>query len=146
MTQLSNPITDSGAVITVYIGVSNPYRNALVAQSRAVPQPLSVELQVDTGCSRTVIDRRVVQALALPVRGQETVMTPSSGPNGVVVPLYDVSIVIPGIRNQRLTLAAWRVSTADFSGETIGGLLGRDVLIRGRLFYSGPDASCYLSF
>ena len=146
MTQLTNQITDAGPVITVYIGVSNPYRNALVAQSRAVPQPVAIDMQVDTGCSSSVIDQRVVAALSLPVRGQDLVSTPSSGANGVVVPVYDVSIVIPGMRNQRLTLPAWRVTSADFSAQTIFGLLGRDILIRGRMYYNGPDAECYLSF
>lgn len=146
MTQLTNSIVGSGALITVYVGVSNPYRNILQGQNRVVPQPLSVELQLDTGCAMTMIDNSVAAALALPVRGQQTILTPSSGANGVNVPLYDVSIVIPGGRNQRLTLSAWRVTTADFSAQGIGGLLGRDILERGRLFYSGPDAECFLSF
>ncbi|HKR24886.1 MAG TPA: hypothetical protein VJS15_06470, partial [Allosphingosinicella sp.] len=127
-------------------GVSNPYRNVLQGLNRVVPQPLSIELQVDTGCAQTMIDSQVAAALALPVRGWQTILTPSSGPNGVNVPRYDVSIVIPGNRNQRLTLSAWRVTTADFSAQGIAGLLGRDILERGRLFYSGIDAECFLSF
>lgn len=146
MTQITSSIVDSGAVITVYVGVSNPYRNLLQSQNLAVPQPVSVELQVDTGCAQTMIDNWVAAALNLPVRGWQTMLTPSTGRNGVNVPLHDVSIVLPGGRNQRLALSAWRVTTADFSAQGISGLLGRDILERGRLFYSGPDAGCFLSF
>ena len=74
-------------------------------------------------------------------------LTPSTGSTPVVVPTYDVGLVVSGgIGGAQHIVPVHSVNECDFSAQGIDGLLGRDFLAAARLTYSGPDNFCYLSF
>jgi len=117
------------------------------AQGVALPNPPLVEMLIDTGASHTSLDRAVITALGLTPTGATSVLTPSTGPNPVSAPTYDVGMVVLGGTNGgQHIIPVQQVSEFDFSAQGIGGLLGRDFLQAARLTYSGPDGACYLSF
>jgi hypothetical protein len=102
---------------------------------------------IDTGASHTNLDTSIIQALGLSPTGTMQLLTPSTGATPVVVPTYDVGIVVMGGLNRgQHVIGVHQVSECDFSAQGIAGLLGRDFLAAARLTYNGADGTCYLSF
>lgn len=144
----TNLIGPTGPLLQVHVLVSAARRGALLAASQQVPAPQASSLLIDTGASCTVIDLPVIQALGLQPTGSTPGHTPSTGSTPVVMSTYDIDLVIfgggQGVNHQVFNNLP--VVGADFSGQPIDGLLGRDVLAACRLTYSGPDSLVMLSF
>jgi hypothetical protein len=145
MPQYSTQIGPSGALLNVFVGVSAPRLAALLLAQQVPPQPVPANLQIDTGAKFTAIDAQIVAALGLQPTGAIMVTTPSSGPQGAIMPIYDVGLVMFGAGWQSYTLGIHPVLATDFSAQGISGLLGRDILSAALLTYSGPDNFCMLS-
>ena len=140
-------ITALGPLINVIIAPSRPRVQALVAAGLHVPTPVSINLLVDTGASLTSIDDRHIQALGLSPTGTTLMHTPSTGATPVSVPLYDIELAITGHAGAGVhALPSMPVMGCSFGAQGIDGLLGRDLLARGRLIYSGLDNIVMISF
>lgn len=140
MPHYSNPIGPTGALLQVYIGVSTPRTTALIQANQQVPLPLPANLQIDTGAAFTAIDAQIVNALGLQPIGATLMATPSSGPQGTIMPIYDIMLAAIDGGGQTYMLGTQLVLSCNFGGQGIDGLLGRDILAAGSLIYSGPDS------
>jgi predicted aspartyl protease len=101
-------LEDGSIVVPVTIRGGGPYR-----------------FIVDTGSSRTLISRRLWQALRLPVVAQTLMVTPAGRDHAYVVRLS--GLAMPGRPGTDVRAA---VTEADryAAGETVDGLIGQDVL------------------
>jgi hypothetical protein len=145
MVQLVIPIGPRGALTDVFIGVSAPRRDSILAGNMIPPMPAPATLLLDTGATLSAIDQAMIDRLGIQPTGAININTPTSGQNGVVVPLYDISMTIVEPGGPVLTLPAVPVTANDFTGQGIDGLLGRDILATGSLFYNGQQNVCFLS-
>lgn len=139
MRRLSAPILASGAVLEVYVGVSDPRRRTMVRQGRPVPPSVHLSLLVDTGASMTLIDDAIMRSLQLPPTGSARYHTSST--NGVAqhCDQYDVSLVLGGLATPNtLTVDPLAVIGVPFINHPFDGLLGRDVLSRVQMSWNGP--------
>lgn len=146
MAHFSLAVGPKGPILYVYVALSGPRIAALQAAGQPVPAPQLVEMLLDTGASHSSVDKSVVAALGLTPTGNIGIHTPSTGTKPVVVPTYDVGLVVQGIGGAQHIVGVHSVSECDFSAQGLGGLLGRDFMAGARLTYSGPDSFCYLSF
>jgi hypothetical protein len=145
-------ITPQGPLLTVALMVSVPRQQALATAGQAVPPQLQANLLIDTGATCTNIDEKLIAALALTPTGSVKVHTPSTGQEPVEKQVYDIGLAIVAAQPPAvpfsfpLFLQSLPVLAADFSGQAIDGLLGRDVLRFARMTYGGPENLLLLSF
>lgn len=145
MPSLTFGITPAGPVLTLGIHISGAMRS--VMDKALWPEIQVVTALLDTGASGTLIDHSIATALGLQVRSQTKMITPSSGPAGIQVPVYDVSVWIlsDDPPNQVLERSVPVIGTA-LSHQGFDVLLGRDILSDCTVFYNGQAKSCTLSF
>lgn len=141
-------IVPQGPIVRAYIGVSVARREALAAQSQAVPNPVPIFALIDTGASNTCVDPSVLAQLDLTPTGQVSVNTPSTGSAPVVTDQYDVSIFIPGALETHPPLTRQNVGVilSELVPQGIHALIGRDVLAECLLTYNGPSGTFTLSY
>ncbi len=116
---------------TVYVGIlpSQPILRAIKKEGGEIPPPIEAAALIDTGASCTSIDASIAQGLSLTARDERLVFTP----NGKSIQfLYDISLTIP-----HLGVFDLQALGANLSGQMHKVLIGRDVLVRGTLIYSG---------
>jgi hypothetical protein len=103
---------------------------------------------VDTGASSTCIDKRFIAALGLTPTGSIPMLTPSSQA-GVphLVSTYDVHLAVPTGHGGGAThsIPVLPVMECDFTGQTIDGLIGRDILNKAHFSYGGPGGFFLMS-
>lgn len=129
------------------VGVSAHQQAAMNSAGIPAPQGLLASMLVDTGASHTNVCKSVLSRLGLTPKGFIDVHTPSTGSAPHKAAIYDVAVAILGRTPfDSHWLPAIQVTESDFTVQGIQGLIGRDILSRGRLTYSGPDQIFYLSF
>jgi hypothetical protein len=89
------PVTPTGPLIEVWIGVSHPRQTALQAAGQAVPQYVRGSFLIDTGATSTCVDPGVVAPLGLSPSGVVNIQTPSTAGTQHPCNLFDVSLLIP---------------------------------------------------
>jgi hypothetical protein len=135
-----------GPVLNAYFIVSAPRRAALLAAGQAVPPPVSVRLLVDTGASMTSVDGALIGSLSLPIVGMVPMLTPSTNGKPVSCLQLDAGLIVPGATpSDMLIVGALPIIVTSFQGQSINGLLGRDVLDRCMLVYHGTAAHISLA-
>ena len=130
----------------VLVGVTAGHRSALKAVQRSVPAFVQASLLIDTGASATLICESIIRKLGLTPRGFSSMHTPTTGGLPIQVPQYDVDLTITNPKGASETISNLLVLTRDMSSQGIDGLLGRDVLVKARMTYSGPENIVFLSF
>lgn len=101
---------------------------------------------VDTGASMTSIDSRFIAALGLTATGTMPMLTPSSvGGVPHVVSTYDIHLAIAGHGGASHSIISLPVMECDFTGQTIDGLIGRDILSTAHMSYGGPGGFFLMS-
>lgn len=147
MVHFSNVVSPNGPLLTVLVGVSTQRHARLIASGQPAPPMQSALMLVDTGATNTNLCSSILSHFNLSPTGEVAVLTPSTGSIPHKACTYDVSFGIIG-RTSADThfLPAVRVVASDFTAQGIHGLIGRDILSRARLTYSGPDQFFYLSF
>lgn len=131
----------SGPVIEVLIALSTTLRKILEEQKQPIPQPVKKIMLIDTGASASAIKTGIARDLDLTPHGTITISTASH--RDVVCPTYDVDIIF---QLQRVIVPNVRVFESNFEEQAIDGLIGRDILSRGILVYTGYDNSFTLGF
>ena len=96
MTIHAGVITPDGAVVRVLVGVTPRQRRTLQQALRPVPQPVALDVLVDTGADITCYDSRAVNALQLRRRRVVIVNAPAlSGWGGAMTEEASLAIVHP---------------------------------------------------
>jgi hypothetical protein len=138
----------SGPVISVYVGVSEPRRLALLSERHEVPREMFVRALIDTGASCTCVDPEPLRKLEVPATGNVPVHTPSSGSELHNADEFDVSLWVPAATAEHpaLLIPALPVLSSDLSIQGIQAIIGRDVLSHCLLVYNGSDETFTLAF
>ncbi len=135
-------ISQEGALVVAYFGVSTGRENALKEADQPVPSWAKTRALVDTGASCTCVDPSILRdSLQLIPTGRTTINTPSTGNAPVECDVYDVSLLVPSTDTEKeapLMIAAMPVVCADLlQSQGFHALIGRDVLTRCVLSYNG---------
>jgi predicted aspartyl protease len=140
MITLTHDVDQKGRpVLTLYVAPSASRIAALHASGEEPPPPVEVRALVDTGATRTVIQRSVLASLGLDPVGVERVHTASTGSEPREVGAFMVQLFIAGLRGGTLAQDLRAVEAENLSGLAVEVLLGRDVIDRFLLFLNGPE-------
>jgi hypothetical protein len=141
------PITPDGPVVTVLVGVSVPRAQAIQAAGGTPPAPVAARLLLDTGAGGTAVDEQIIKALGLQATGTVLCHSPTTGAVPQVMNEYDVGLVLPLQPAPQSHVLSFTISVigADFSGQGIQGLIGRDVLAQCLFVYNGVQGQALLA-
>lgn len=129
----------SGPIIQVFIGPSRELIATFGAAS--IAGPVSVSALIDTGAAATVITPETARNLNLRTVGIIRVHTPTT-----VEPVLCRQFYVNINFTREFAVEDILVIEAPLTGQPIQCLIGRDVLSRGVLTYSGIDSSFRLTF
>lgn len=121
-----------GVRVPVEIALAASFAQALTGRRGSAPAPISGWGLLDTGASRTCVDRDVVRRLGLPVVGWIEVTSATSSSS--LQSLHPIQVRIEGVA---LELEIPEAIVAPLEGTGLIALIGRDVLRRCTLFYDG---------
>jgi hypothetical protein len=143
---IQHALTLGQPLIQVFVGVSAPRQQALVASGQPVPPAQRLAFLIDTGASGTCVDPAAIVSLNLSPTGTALIQTPSTGSTPHSCNTYDVSLTVPSPSGLPLLLPALPIIESQLKLQGIDGLLGRDVLAKCTLFYNGPLAGYTLAY
>jgi hypothetical protein len=137
--QMTFPLTGDSLIAPALIGLDSTALIAAQASGIAIPPPLQVSAEIDTGCNVTAVRPHVLQHFRLvPVARHQT--TTAAG--GLTVNLFEVSLSIcplPGNASPLLTAPSLVVQELHHAGPNVDVLIGTDVILRGSLLIDGPN-------
>jgi predicted aspartyl protease len=145
MPHLTFPITAAGCELDVYVGVSKEREEALKKATQTVPPLSKIRMIVDTGATGTAIDESVLKSLGLTPTGTTQILTPSTKGTPVVCATYDILLAVYHAKFP-LVQTTLPVIASDFTGQTIQGLIGCDVLRECLLVLDGASGQFTLAF
>jgi hypothetical protein len=133
------PIQPFGAVIPVQLVVGVGRWQALRAEGRTAPDPVSVTLLIDTGATCSWVRPAYMTQLGLTPRSWIDVETA----NGVEEnqPAYDISLVLGGFGTANARRFETLIGAKEFPDMPFDGLLGRNILTYIHLAWNGPSAN-----
>jgi hypothetical protein len=128
----------AGPLMQVQVEVPQALAAYLSKQGQPIPAPQSGWALIDTGATRTCVDRDVLTRLGVQPTG--TVKTGTAA-GQVEQLLFPAKLSFPAAGNFQVEFGS--VIAVDLRGQTIAGtnvvvLVGRDVLSRCLLVYNGP--------
>lgn len=138
-TQLVLSAQRNGLLVDVNVGLSAARRAALYKRNLPCPPAVQTTLIIDTGADSTMIDESLIRSLQLTPTDQARVLTSQS--RGVPEPcdVYDVELeIINRTGNPSWRVQPLQVLARPLHNQSMGGMLGRDVLSLGVLIYDGP--------
>jgi hypothetical protein len=128
-----------GPIVEVQVTVGTAVEQALRAAGQLIPSPVKVLAQIDTGATGSVLQAGLPAQLNLTPVGMTAVNTPSS--TNVQCPEYLVRFVFPNN-----VLFETTNLEAPLAGQSIQGLIGRDVLAQAVLVYIGYNNQVTIRF
>lgn len=147
MAHFTRPIEQSGPLLNALLTVSAPGAQAMQREGRPVPKGFVAKGLVDTGASCTSIDPSVVEALGLRPVSRVPMITPSTGPDPILVDQYDIGVTIYSAKESvPLRIDALPVCGTPLINQGFHALIGRDILGQCLLFYNGATRQYSLSF
>lgn len=120
-----------GPLVDVVVSVPSNLHSSFTDAGKQVPPPLRIAAMIDTGCTRTAIDKEIIEKLQIAPTGTTTSLT-ASGP--APVELFPVQIDFPALQAGILIPQAM---SCDLSGQTIDALVGCDLLKHFVMIYDG---------
>lgn len=130
-----------GPVLDALIAVAAPVGLLLRANGLPVPPPVPVPALIDTGAGHSAISGTIARHLGLLPVGEALISMPDREPRAVRTVRYAVQIVLPALN----TVFDVTVIEAQFD-ESIGAVLGRDILASAIFLYVGATGHCTISF
>ncbi len=147
MAHFTRPIEQYGPLLNVLLTVSAPRMVALDEMKKPIPQGFVAYGLVDTGASCTSIDPVVIEALELQPINKVSMVTPSTGPDPILVNQYDIGVTIYSSEDQEpMRIPALPVCESTLRNQGFQSLIGRDILSLCLLFYNGATQQYSLSF
>lgn len=134
-------LQSSGPIVEVFVTISSIARKVLEDRKHNIPKPVKKIMLIDTGASASAIKVGIAKELNLISHGTISIATASH--HNVICATYDVDIVF---EIHKVTVQNVRVFESKFEGQTIDGLIGRDILAQGMFIYTGYDNSFTLGF
>lgn len=136
--QVHNPaaLAVAGPLLEVEVNIPKPLIDLLSSQNQPIPSPMSGVALIDTGASRTCVELTVLSGLGINPIGIANVGTASGT---TPCQLFPARLSFPALS---VTVDFGSVISVNLQGQTVDGhaiivLIGRDILSRGLLFYSG---------
>jgi predicted aspartyl protease len=133
------------ALVDLYVAASAPRSAALESSGKTPPQPVAVRALIDTGATRTNVDRSVLKRLELDPVGPELVHTASTAASPREVDAYAVRLFLPGVLAGLIASDLRVLEAENLSGLGVEVLLGLDVLKKCLLFYNGSAGQLTLA-
>ena len=133
-------------VITLFLAAGALRIAALEALGEASPAPVEVRAPVDTGASRTTVQKSVLDRLGLDPVGADSLYTASTGKTPKEVDAYAVQPSFAGVPGGRLDPDLRVVEAEDLGGLGVDVLLGRDGLGLCLLSFNGLEGRFTLAF
>jgi hypothetical protein len=133
-------------VIDLFAGPSDPERELLRAAGESPPRPVAIRALVDTGASRSIVQRANLEGLDLDQLGTEWLTTVSSGSTPSEARVFAVQLFFAGVTGGVLAPNLRVVEVENLSGFGVDMLLGRDVLDQCLLVYTGQQRQFTLAF
>ena len=133
-------------VVTLYVSPSEPQIEARQAIGERSPPPVGIVAMVDTGASRSFVQRSVIEQLGVEPVGEDLVYTASSGPEPELLGVYAVQMFFPGMTGGVLDPDLRVIGSDGMVGLGVQALIGRDLLGRCLLFWNGPESQFTLAF
>ena len=130
--------TKGRALIDMYLAASAPRVTALELSGETPPRPVAVRAMIDTGATRTNVQKSVLEMLGLDPVGAELVHTASTAATPKEVGAYAVQLFLPAVSNGQIASDLRVLEAEDLSSLGVEVLLGLDVLEKCLLFYNGP--------
>jgi len=129
----------NGLLVEASIGLSAARLEQYYKLGREVPPAVNVTLMVDTGADTTMLGEQIFRTLDLQPTGQARIHTSTSGVQGEPCDTYDVSLAIKNRANEAIwTVQPIEVLARPLIGQSIDGMIGRDLLNQCVLEYDGP--------
>jgi hypothetical protein len=125
-------------IIELYVGINPEEIQSRKERNDPIPATISVRALIDTGCSQTCIEERVLIGLGLIPVGETLFRTPSIGPQPISAYEYAVEIASNEETVAILASNLRVVGVQDLGGPQVEALLGRDVLNECLMVYDGP--------
>ncbi len=147
MSLVNGELSEHGAVIDVFVGVSHSHRAALKRGGLAPPKAVAVRARLDTGSFITGFTTALFAQLGLrPIRVIQ-IRTPSTSPDRPCdAPVFDVVLTLVSGTNP-ITLSVQAIASDDFDRDgDVHGIIGRDSLDRCNLTWLGPDRRFSLAY
>lgn len=129
----------AGPIVDVRLAVGSIVEDVLRRNNQSIPTPVAGIAMIDTGATRTVINKEIVSQLNLNPVGLTSINTPSD--DNVQCYEYLVRIFFP-----QDVIAETVAIVAPLKGQHIQCLIGRDVLLYGVFIYTGYMNTFTLSF
>lgn len=133
MPSLRGSYSESGAIIDVHIGVSEPRRRLLSKHGGELPPIQRVPFLIDTGAQGTVVSEQLMRILGIPVRGSRNIVGVTTHIDPTPCDTHDIEFQIKTPGGQHFVIPALEVVVRPFFNCPIEGLIGRDVLDRLKL-------------
>lgn len=134
-------LTARGPVINVEISLPQKLAEQWSETEHALPAPHVGIALIDTGASRTCVDRQAIQDLAIPQIGVERVYTPQGSEEQYK---YPARISFPGTPLPAVEFSS--VFGAQLREQGLVALIGRDLLSLFVLTYNGPGGFVTLAY
>ena len=125
-------LSNVGARLPVVVGLPPQFEQAYKKAGLSIPEPQTATAVVDTGCTRTSVDKTIVTALGLLPTGSGTTCT-AGGPAPTL--LYAVSLFFPQLNAGIVIPQAMDCDLTGMGG--LGVLLGCDLLKHFVMIYDG---------
>lgn len=148
MPSITLGVSQAGPTVNILLGPSTLLADAMRAAGLVPPANVMALFLVDTVASHTVVDANVIRPLGLNPTGTVMCHTPSTAGTAVPMYQYDLMIYVPsqGERTLGWYIDSIPVTASSFDGQSISGLIGRDILDRGLLIYNGAAGQFTLSY
>lgn len=135
----------AGPVLGVEISIPAPLAERLIQEKKPLPSPHTGLALIDTGATRSGVDRVIISNLGVQPVGVATTLT-ANGP--AQQSLYPAHFRFP---SENIEIDFSSVLGVDLTGHKVGeqriiALLGRDVLSRLVLIYNGPGGFFSIAF
>jgi hypothetical protein len=121
---------------------------ALEAAGESSPQPVEIRALVDTGAGRSFVQASILERLGLDPLGMESISyhSPTTGATPRTARLYALQLFFAGVSGGLLSADLEVAEIDDLSGLGVDMLLGRDMLDRCLLIYSGHEGRFTIAF
>lgn len=147
MPSINVDIKPQGALVLVFVGLSQPRVQAMQAAGVTAPKPVCGTFLLDTGATSTCVDPTLIAPLGLAPTGSVSIQTPSTVGATHQCNQYDASIYIPGDRQGvGFVIPALPILETHLSSQGIDGLIGRDIIDRCTLVYVGSARIMTLAY